>query len=412
MKYNFYRGVLAILMIFAAAALAAGAPSIPSPHLSGEHVPDELLVKFAPSVSPDPVARAVGARIVDRIPALGVFVLKVPTGTLEATLLALSRNPLVEYAEVNGIALALGITPNDPYADGVNCYNSSHDGCVSQWAWGKIQAYDAWGITTGSAEVKIAVIDTGIDSAHPDLPLLAPGANFVTKGAPPEDDNGHGTHVAGTIGALTNNATGVAGLNWSISLVPVKVLDASGSGTYSAVANGITWSADNGAKVINLSLGGSVPSKTLEAAVKYAWNKGAVLACAAGNSGTTQKLYPAAYTNCIAVAATDENDQKASFSNYGKWVDVAAPGVHILSTMPNSPVYLTTQYGYLQDYDSLSGTSMATPHVAGLAGLVWARGVCSTNTCVRSRIETTADPIAGTGTYWTRGRINAYKAVQ
>lgn len=411
MQTRLFRGILAIAAVLTAAALATGAPSAPATHLSGDFVPDELLVKFASGVAPEPVARAVGARIIDRISALGVHVLKVPPGTLEATLLALSRNPLVEYAEVNGIATAL-IIPTDPYADGVTCYNSSHHGCVSQWAWGKIQAYDAWGITTGSTGVKIAVVDTGIDSAHPDLPSLAPGVNFVTKGDPPEDDNGHGTHVAGTIGALTNNARGVAGLNWSISLVPVKVLDASGSGTYSAVANGITWAADNGAKVINLSLGGSVPSKTLGAAVKYAWNKGAVLACAAGNSGTQQKLYPAAYTNCIAVAATDENDQKASFSNYGQWVDVAAPGVHILSTMPNSPVYLTAQYGYYQDYDSLSGTSMATPHVAGVAGLIWASGLCSTNTCVRSRIETTADPIPGTGTFWIWGRINALRALQ
>jgi len=411
MKTRFYQGILVVAAVLTAATLATSAPSVPAAHPAGDFVPDELLIKFAPGVSPEPVARAVGARIIDRIPALGVHVLKVAPGTLDATLLALSRNPLVEYAEVNGIATAL-IIPDDPYADGVTCYNSSHHGCVSQWAWGKIQAYDAWGITTGSTEVKVAVVDTGIDSAHPDLPALAPGANFVNIGAPPEDDNGHGTHVAGTIGALTNNTTGVAGLNWAISLVPVKVLDASGSGTYSAVANGITWAADNGAKVINLSLGGSIPSKTLEGAVKYAWSKGAVLACAAGNSGTTQKLYPAAYTNCIAVAATDENDQKASFSNYGKWVDVAAPGVHILSTMPDSPAYLTTQYGYSQGYDSLNGTSMATPHVAGVAGLIWTRGVCSTNTCVRERIERTADPIPGTGTFWTWGRINAVRALE
>lgn len=411
MKTHFYRGILAVAAVLAATALATGGPSVPVTLPSGGFVPDELLIQFAPGVSPEPVARAVGARIIDRIPALGVHVLKVAPGTLDATLFALSRNPLVEYVEVNGIATAL-IIPNDPYADGVACYNSSHHGCVSQWAWGKIEAYDAWGITTGNTGVKIAVVDTGIDSAHPDLPTLAQGVNFVTKGVPPEDDNGHGTHVAGTIGALTDNATGVAGLNWAISLMPVKVLDASGSGTYSAVANGITWAADNGAKVINLSLGGNVPSKTLERAVKYAWSKGAVLACAAGNSGTTQKLYPAAYTDCIAVAASDENDQKASFSNYGKWVDVAAPGVHILSTMPDSPVYLTAQYGYFQGFDSLSGTSMATPHVAGVAGLIWAHGVCSTNTCVRSRIETTADPVPGTGTFWVWGRINTVRALQ
>ena len=138
-----------------------------------------------------------------------------------------------------------------------------------------------------------------------------------------------------------------------------------------------------------------------------------VLACAAGNSGSSSKFYPAAEANCIAVAATDASDAKASFSNYGSnWVDVAAPGVNILSTMPNSSVYLNTQYGYFQNYDSHDGTSMATPHVAGLAALVWARGSCGTASCVRSKIESTADQIPGTGTYWAKGRVDYFNAVQ
>ncbi|HEY8152312.1 MAG TPA: S8 family serine peptidase, partial [Vicinamibacteria bacterium] len=218
----------------------------------------------------------------------------------------------------------------------------------------------------------------------------------------------------GTIGACSNNATGVAGANWAVQLMGVKVLDYSGSGSLSAVASGIRWSADNGAKVINLSLGTSSPFKTLERAVNYAWNKGSVLACAAGNDGTGARTYPAAYTNCISVAATDENDAKADFSNYGaSWVDVAAPGVNILSTMQDQWdwCFLCYGYGYLEGYDALSGTSMATPHVAGLAALVWARGECTTNTCVRAKIESTADPIPGTGTYWKYGRVNYLSAV-
>jgi thermitase len=135
-----------------------------------------------------------------------------------------------------------------------------------------------------------------------------------------------------------------------VELMAVKVLNANGSGSYANIANGIIWAANNGAKVINLSLGGTFDSTTLRNAV--------------------DTDYPGAYTNCIAVGATDENDQKASFSNSGKkWVDIGAPGVHILSTMPNSPVTLTTSEGYYENYDSLNGTSMATPHVAGVAGL-------------------------------------------
>jgi thermitase len=191
-----------------------------------------------------------------------------------------------------------------------------------------------------------------------------------------------------------------------------KVLDAYGYGTWTSVSNGIVWAADNGANVINMSLGGSSGSTTLKNAVDYAWNRGVVIACSAGNNGTSTKTYPASYTNCIAVAATDKNDKKASFSSYGAaWVDVAAPGDAVLSTMPNTLVTLNTDYGYKMNYDGLSGTSMAAPHVAGLAGLVWASGKCTTASCVRSRIEANADRITGTYLYWRWGRINAYKAV-
>jgi thermitase len=379
---------------------------------SGAFVPDEILVEFAASADPDRIARGVGARVHGVIEGLNVHILKVSPPAAESVIGALSRNPQVVFAERNGIATT-ALDPNDPY-DGLNgsCYDSSKHGCVTQWAWGKVEAYAAWDGTTGSSSVRIAVVDTGVDNSHPDLPAVVAQKDFINNDSNAEDDNGHGSHVAGTIGALTDNATGVAAANWSVSILAAKVLNASGSGSYSAVASGIRWAADSGARAINLSLGGSIPSNTLKKAVDYAWNKGAVLACAAGNSGTQQKLYPAAYANCIAVAATDENDAKASFSNYGaNWVDVAAPGVKILSTMPDSAVYLTTQYGYKQNYDSLNGTSMATPHVAGQAGLVWARGGCSSASCVRNKIESTADAISGTGTYWKWGRVNYRKAV-
>jgi thermitase len=413
-------GVFLAAVIFVPTSHAAGPPSA----VSGDYVPDEVLVSFRAGVNVDEAAHAVGARVHRVLERLGVHVLKVRPGLVARTVAALSRNPQVEFAEPNGYLHAFP-NPDDPHDDTV-CYDTSDGACVTQWAWAKVNAYAAWDVTTGSPSVRVAIVDTGIDvgdpgnlfpdyTGHEDIvSCQSPIVKSFVSGETGNDDNGHGTHVSGTIGACTNNATGVAGANWAVQLMGVKVLDYSGSGSLSAVASGIRWSADNGAKVINLSLGTPSRFKTLERAVNYAWTKGAVLACAAGNAGTAAKTYPAAYTNCIAVAATDQNDAKAYFSNYGAdWVDVAAPGVDILSTIQDTWewCFLCYGYGYLPGYDSLSGTSMATPHVAGLAALVWARGQCTTNSCVRSKIESTADAIPGTGTYWRFGRVNYFNAV-
>jgi subtilisin family serine protease len=217
----------------------------------------------------------------------------------------------------------------------------------------------------------------------------------------PEDGDvhGHGTHVAGSVAALTDNQKGVSGTCPGCTLYDVKVLDDAGSGAYSWISEGIIWAADNGAKVINMSLGGRTGSSTVRSAIDYAWGKGVVVVAAAGNDGTSAHAYPAAYNNVLAVGATDNRDSKASFSNYGSsWVDVAAPGVGILSTTVDGA------------YGTKSGTSMATPHVAGEAGLIWSKtDLCdeADNACVRNQIESTADPVSGTGTYWDKGRINA-----
>lgn len=404
-------------LILSASSVGVGAPA--TPRTGRMFVPDEVLVKFGPDVNPAVFARSIGARVHGRIPALDVHVLKVPTGRVEAIVRSLSNHPLVEYIEPNGIATVV-LDPNDPY-DNTVPYDST-SGPIMQWAWATVQAYQAWDSTTGSSSVKVCVVDTGVDNSNPDLPTFLAGdqIDYVNNDTIAEDDHGHGTHVAGTIAALTNNGNGVAGAgaNWNVRLLAAKVLNAEGSGSYAAVAQGITWCANQGAKAINISLGGYAGSRTLQKAVNYASNRGSVLACAAGNDGWWFRLYPAAYANCIAVAATDQTDSIAWFSNWdASWVDVAAPGVAILSTMPNSPVTMNTSWGYKQDYDALNGTSMATPHVTGLAGLVWAKGnACgngsSTATCVRSKIETNADQISGTGSYWKYGRVNYFKSVQ
>jgi thermitase len=218
-----------------------------------------------------------------------------------------------------------------------------------------------------------------------------------------DDVYGHGTHVAGIAAAMTNNGIGVAGLGYSSTIMNVKVLNDDGMGAYSWLASGIIWAVDNGAKIINMSLGGSSSSSTLEDAVNYAWNNGVVVVASAGNSASTAPSYPAYYNNCIAVAATDANDALASFSNYGKWVDVAAPGMTIDSTWNDG------------GYGCMSGTSMASPHVAGLAALVFAtlsdaNGNGKLNGEVRRRIESTCDNTGVGGI--AGGRINAYLAVQ
>jgi thermitase len=208
--------------------------------------------------------------------------------------------------------------------------------------------------------------------------------------------------VAGIAAAVTNNARGIAGLGFDSVLMNVKVLNDDGSGTWSAVANGIIWAADNGANVTNMSFGGTSHSATVEDAVNYAWGRGVVLVAAAGNNNSSTLVYPAAYVNVIAVGATDRNDARASFSSFGTRVDVAAPGVDILSTFPRD------RRGR-DRYAWRSGTSMSAPFVAGLAGLVWTTGWGTSNAAVRDRIEETVDPI--TTDQPIGGRINAARAV-
>ena len=393
--------LLVVLLLLLSAVPAQGAPPSSPPF-----APGRILVKFQPWASPADRAalhRVHGGLPIETIPGIEVEVVRVPAATEKAKVAAYARSPFVAYAEPDYIAYALD-TPNDPYFS--SQWGLNNTGQTGGTYDADIDAPEAWDVTHGCFTVTVAILDTGIDQDHEDLASKVLTYTNFTDSPDADDHYGHGTHVAGIVAAATDNGTGVAGVGYNSSLWNVKVLNDQGSGYYSWIANGIRWAADNGAKVINMSLGAKAKSRTLEDAVNYAWKKGVVLVAAAGNDGNSSPNYPAYYTNCIAVAATDHNDQKASFSQYGKWVDVAAPGVDIFSTFPNHSCVLgKNNYGYG------SGTSMATPHVAGVAALVWATGQCSTNSCVRQRIESTADPIPGTGTYWRWGRVNACKAV-
>ncbi|GAA3403834.1 S8 family peptidase [Paenibacillus hodogayensis] len=271
-----------------------------------------------------------------------------------------------------------------------------------QWNLPAIETIPGWDVSRGSEDVIVAVVDTGVDVNHPDLKgRTIAGVNIVNKDAPALDDVGHGTHVAGIISALVNNGEGVAGISWYNNIMPVKVLDETGAGSTYSVAQGIIWAADHGAKVINMSLGNYAESKFLHEAIRYAYDRDIVLIAASGNDNTERPGYPAAYPEVFAVAATDANKQKASFSNYGNYIDVAAPGVNIASTYPDN------------HYAALSGTSMASPHVTALAALIRSVNPLLTNEEVMDVMRKTAIDLGAKGkdNYYGYGQIDIVKAL-
>jgi thermitase len=279
--------------------------------------------------------------------------------------------------------------------------NDNYSG--KQWAIPKTEVPQAWEVTSGKSSVVIAVLDTGIDKGHEDLAgKVIAEANF-TDSPTANDIYGHGTHVAGIIAAEANNVAGIAGVAYDCRLMNVKVADDSGMFYGYVAANGIRWAVEHGADVINLSLFAVQPSPDMEEAINYAWNRGVVVVAAAGNGIGTKPAYPAYYSNCLAVVATDENDCVASWSSHGDWVDVAAPGVDIYSTLPGN------------QYDNKSGTSMAAAHVSGLAGLLFTlesdnNGNGFVNDEVRASIEAGC-VAADFGIDGIKGRINALHAV-
>ena len=274
------------------------------------------------------------------------------------------------------------------------------------WNVDRVDAEISWSISTGDP-VKVGVIDTGIDLKHPDLKEnIKGGYNAINPSKSPNDDNGHGTHVAGIIAALNNNI-GVVGVGPKIDLYAIKVLNASGSGYLSDVIEGLQWAVSNGMQVVNMSLGTSQDVQSFHDAILSAYEAGVTIVAAAGNTGGSV-IYPAAYPEVIAVSATDENDQIASFSSRGPEIDLAAPGVSIYSTYKGST------------YKTLSGTSMAAPHVAGAAALLIDTKKCDLNfdgTCppseVKQKLEQTAIDLGNDGidNLYGAGLVNVYKAL-
>jgi len=353
-----------------------------------EHVPGELLVKFHDGVAQEARCRIheqCGGKVIAERGIGKLHHVKGGRASRSARLLrdAYHEHPEVEYAEPNYIYRSC-LAPNDAFYP-------------LQYGPKLIHAEQAWDKAAGDASVILAVVDTGVDGSHPDLSAkLLAGQDFVQPGQPPEDQNGHGTHVAGIAAAATGNGIGIAGIAPDALVLPVRVLDRNGSGAIATIAAGVRYAADQGAKVINLSLGGAGRSVVLRDAIRYAASKGAVIVAAAGNDGSPAKLYPAAYDEVISVGSVGAEDVHSAFSNYGAWVDVAAPGEKIVSTY---------RYGR---YTYLSGTSMAAPHVSGVAALLAGQGLDAS--AIRERLLASADPIEGTGMYWAHGRVNAERA--
>ncbi len=368
-----------------------------------EAVAHRIIVGFKPGVSE--VEKATVHRVVGQAQGNVASVPLKPIGrsaqyvdvtgtpSLESAIRAYLADPRVAYAEPDYLVHTTE-TPNDP-------------SFASQYGMTRINATAAWNLTHGAPTVKIAILDCGIHVAHPDLAGKVVGESDFTSSAYGTDDKcDHGTHVAGIASANTGNGVGVAGVGYTTSLLNGKVLDDSGSGSFSGIIDGIRWATDSGANVISMSLGViGACSQTLQDGIDYAWQRGVVIVAAAGNKSTSDLFVPAGCAHVVAVASTDASDARSSFSNYGTWVHVAAPGSGIYSTV-NPDLNGGVMYG------TKSGTSMATPHVAGLAGLLWATRWGTGAQSVVDRLEKMADPIAGTGTSWQYGRINALLAVR
>ncbi|MCG3211033.1 MAG: hypothetical protein FOGNACKC_04670 [Anaerolineae bacterium] len=408
--------VLSAISLSGPAAVLAQKPTPPAPNkfLSGE-----VVVKFKPQigqrVGKDRLERD-GLKIAKTLPRSGLIRIRVAPGAEQETIARLLARGDVEFATLNYIVQAFE-TPNDP-------------GFGSQWGMTKIEAPSAWNISHGSAAITIAVIDTGVDLDHPDLAGKlwvntdeipangldddfngyiddVNGYDFYNLDAFPDDDNSHGSHVAGIAAAATNNGVGVAGVSWGAKIMALKALNYNGNGSTADLAEAVYYAVDNGAKVINMSLG--IPWTSwpcnypdIETAFTYAVNHNVLLVVAAGNDGKYGVSCPGAYDQAMAVGSTDSSDNRSSFSNYGPRLDIAAPGSSIYSTWSNGT------------YGTKSGTSMATPHVAGLAALVWGMAPNMTAAQVRQAIESTADDLGPPGwdIYYGYGRINAFAALK
>lgn len=380
---------LALALILAAAGytslrISLGAPDqLPPPEPTVQ-----ILVQYKPNANlaalRDKFAE-VSADEAGEIKSFRVKVLKVPQSQRDLIIAALRNHPQVQIAEADQIWQADVTTPNDPeYAQ--------------QWAWPKIGMNQVWDKARGDGSVTVAVLDSGMTTNHPDLAgISVPGHDYVNNDNNPAADHNHGTMVAGTIAALTNNGLGVAGGCWNCKIMPVKVLNDKGSGPTSNIMKGIEFAANNGAKIINLSLGGSGSSATFQSAIDQARAKGVMIVASSGNDKSSGPYFPSDYNGVISVAATDQNDQLTTYSNFSAKVELAAPGQIRTTAWPGT------------GYTTANGTSFSAPIVSAVLAVLKSRFPQATPADLTTAITSTADTccagkIGG-------GRINAAKAL-
>lgn len=435
---------VAALLVFAFTARVSAQPPARSAFVQGE-----ILVKFRPGANASAIANAhrqARGTLLNEVARTRVQLVGVPAGDESAAIGRYRRNPNVLYAEPNfvrRIPAPLSHTPGAEVVPGDFSFdeqwalhNTGQQFYCLPWITGEelcfyvgtpdadIDAPEAWAMGVLGSNVPVAVIDSGIDYNHPDLAAnYAGGDDFIFNDGDPMDDHGHGTHVAGTIAAAMNNLTGdpaseegVAGVAPNARILAYKVCRSDGTCNDFAITQAIVRAIADGAKVINMSLGQTAFSQSLYDAVQLAWSANVVIVAGAGNDGTTVPFYPAAFDNVISVAAFDEDHRRAAFSSYGSWVDVSAPGNVIMSTYPLAACGgLSPVPGDTGCYTWNSGTSMATPHVAGAAALLWSRGDVTTNSQVVDILLDSADPQGVDAVRldsWTvHGGLNVHDAV-
>jgi subtilisin family serine protease len=390
-----FNGVVAGPYAHALTATSPGSSQVP--YATGDlpdYVPGEMIIGLGgkPIETLQRFLDSWNAKIVDELPEINAYLIRIGEPSISAIQYEAKAFAGFDYVEPNYYVHA-ALTPNDPRWG-------------EQWGLPKVRADLAWDIEMGTRSMIVAVIDTGIDYLHADLAAnyVPLGYDWVNGDNDPIDDSstGHGTHVAGIIGAVTNNGVDVAGLA-QVSIMAEKVLDKTGAGTIFDVGQGVIDAAKKGARITNNSYETDIYSDTMRAAFEYAWSQGVLNVAAAGNDNKNQPFYPAAFTEfVISVSGTDQTDGRYSSSNYGDWVELSAPAVDIVSTLPGN------------HYGSLTGTSASSAFAAGAAALVWSHCGAISAEEVRQRLRETAVDLGAPGRdpFFGYGRMDAFSALQ
>lgn len=391
---NFTRFFVIVLLVVA--ALLPVAPAQAQATLTDAGA---LLIRFQPETTPAEQATVLASldvRPVGWLPQANVVqVAPNHAGAVIASAALNAVAPYVEYVEAD-VTVTGDLAPNDTAFT------------VASQVYGQtiVEAPHAWDLSTGISNTIIAILDSGINREHPELAgrVLA-GHDFINGDDDPADDHGHGTHVAGIAAAALNNGQGSAGICPQCMILPVKVLDSGNKGTWGSVAAGIYYAVDQGARAINLSLGATVSSRTLEEAISYAEAHDVLVVASAGNAASTTPYYPAALPYVIAVGATNDSDVQWPLSNEGDHLDLSAPGYRIYSTYHD----LAQNDGYAL----MSGTSMASPFVTGLVGLLASFDATLTGTQIYDIMVATADDLGDPGKdpVYGYGRVNVFQAL-